>query len=83
MYRSGRSPGLIIEEKGLVQVTDEGAIKKIIQEVLETNLREVQNYKNGKTQLLGFFVGQVMKKSRGKANPAKANELLREALENS
>ncbi|HSG05860.1 MAG TPA: Asp-tRNA(Asn)/Glu-tRNA(Gln) amidotransferase subunit GatB [Nitrospiria bacterium] len=81
MYRTGKSAESIIEKKGLVQVTDEGAINQMIAEVLEAHPKETQSYKDGKTQLLGFFVGQVMKKSRGKANPAKANELLRKALE--
>ncbi len=82
MYQSGSDPDSIIREKGLKQVTDEGAINEMIREVIEANPAQAENYRSGKTQLLGFFVGQVMKKSKGKANPAKVNELLRKALEN-
>jgi aspartyl-tRNA(Asn)/glutamyl-tRNA(Gln) amidotransferase subunit B len=80
MYRSGKGPEKIVQEKGLVQLTDSGEIQRVIQGVLEENPKLVEDYRKGKEQLLGFFVGQVMKATRGKANPKVVNELLRESL---
>jgi aspartyl-tRNA(Asn)/glutamyl-tRNA(Gln) amidotransferase subunit B len=76
MYKSGNEPAKIVKEKGLVQVSDSGAIEKIIDEVLAANPDNVAEYRSGKEKLFGFFVGQVMKASRGKANPAMVNEVL-------
>jgi len=70
----------IIEELGLAQVSDDGAILAIIDEILATNADKVEEYKAGKEKLFGFFVGQTMKASRGSANPAKVNMLLKERL---
>jgi aspartyl-tRNA(Asn)/glutamyl-tRNA(Gln) amidotransferase subunit B len=69
-----------IEKLGLKQVSDEGAILKIIDEILNANPKQVEQYKNGKEALIGFFVGQVMKASKGKANPVVVNKLLKEKL---
>ena len=80
MYGSGEKPGAIVEAKGLVQVTDEGAIAGIVDEVLAANAENVARYKAGAEKLFGFFVGQVMKATKGKANPKIVNELLRKAL---
>ena len=80
LYRSGVSPEQLVQEKGLTQVSDEGVLGRIIDEVMVKNPTQVEQYKGGKTQVLGFLVGQVMKASGGKANPAKVNELLREKL---
>lgn len=80
LYRSGASPEQLVQELGLTQVSDEGALGQMIDEVLVKNPTQVEQYKNGKTQVLGFLVGQVMKASGGKANPAKVNELLRGKL---
>ncbi|HEY5595457.1 MAG TPA: Asp-tRNA(Asn)/Glu-tRNA(Gln) amidotransferase subunit GatB [Nitrospiria bacterium] len=80
MYKTGRPAEAIIEEKGLVQVSDEGALNRLIDEVLQANPKEREAYKQGKTQLFGFFIGQVMKKTQGKANPGKVNELLKKKL---
>jgi aspartyl-tRNA(Asn)/glutamyl-tRNA(Gln) amidotransferase subunit B len=80
MFASGDMPEKIVEAKGLVQVSDEGSIKKIIEEVLRENPDSVEGYKSGKDKLFGFFVGQVMKKSGGKANPSVVNDLLKEML---
>lgn len=80
MYISGKNPGDIVEEKGLKQVTDTGAIEAIIDEVIAENPDNVAAYRGGKDKLFGFFVGQVMKKSQGKANPAAVNELLKTKL---
>jgi aspartyl-tRNA(Asn)/glutamyl-tRNA(Gln) amidotransferase subunit B len=80
MAQTGRPPKEIVEEKGLVQVTDESAIKEVVLQVLERCLKEVEAYKNGKTKLFGFFVGQVMKETKGKANPKIVNEILKDRL---
>lgn len=76
MWRSGREPSLIVEEQGLVQVSDSGAIEAIIDEILAREAGQVAEYRSGKDRLFGFFVGQVMKASKGKANPGVVNELL-------
>ncbi len=80
MYETGQDAAAIVEEKGLKQVTDTGAIEKIIDEVIAENPDNVAAYQGGKDKLFGFFVGQVMKKSQGKANPAAVNELLKKKL---
>ena len=80
MWNSKKSPDEIIEEKGLKQVTDSSEIKKVINQVLEQNQSHLEQYKSGKEKLFGFFVGQVMKASRGKANPEQVNKLLEERL---
>lgn len=80
LYKSGKSPEQIVQEKGLTQVSDEGALGKVIDEVLAKSPRQVAQFKEGKQQVLGFLVGQVMKTSGGKANPGKVNELLRKKL---
>ncbi|MEX0964920.1 MAG: Asp-tRNA(Asn)/Glu-tRNA(Gln) amidotransferase subunit GatB [Pseudohongiellaceae bacterium] len=71
----------IIESKGLKQVTDSGAIEKLVLQVIENNPDQVQQYKDGKEQVIGFLVGQCMQLSKGKANPAQVNELLREKMQ--
>ena len=80
MFRSGKNADVIVEEKGLKQVTDTGAIEALIDEVIAENPDNVEAYRGGKDKLFGFFVGQVMKKSQGKANPAAVNKLLKEKL---
>jgi len=72
----------IIEAKGLQQITDSGAIEKIVEEVLTANSAQVEAYKQGQEKLFGFFVGQVMKLSKGQANPGQVNNLLQEKLKN-
>lgn len=76
----GSDADAIIEEKGLKQVTDTGAIEALIDEVIANNPAQVEQYRGGKQQVFGFFVGQVMKASKGKANPAQVNEILKEKL---
>ncbi len=71
----------IIENKGLKQVTDSGEIEKFVDEVISNNPDQVQQYKDGKQQVIGFLVGQCMQLSKGKANPAQVNELLREKMQ--
>jgi len=80
LYASKMSPEQIVQEKGLTQVSDEGALGKIIDEVIAKNPAQVAQYRSGKDQVFGFFVGQVMKGSGGKANPGKVNELLKRKL---
>lgn len=80
MFTSGKDAVVIVEEKGLKQVTDIGAIEKIVDEVIAANPDNVAAYKGGKDKLFGFFVGQVMKNSGGKANPDIVNQLLKNKL---
>ncbi|MDW8433399.1 MAG: Asp-tRNA(Asn)/Glu-tRNA(Gln) amidotransferase subunit GatB [Aquificaceae bacterium] len=80
MVATGKSPAVVVEEKGLKQVSDEETIKAMLEEVLRENASEVQRYKTGEEKLFGFLVGQVMKKTKGKANPQVVNKLLKEAL---
>lgn len=80
MFETGKDAAKIVDEKGLKQVTDTSAIEAIIDEVIAENPDNVEKYRGGKDKLFGFFVGQVMKKSQGKANPAAVNKLLKEKL---
>ena len=80
MWLSQKDPDEIIEEKGLKQVTDSSEIEKVIDKVLEKNSSQLEQYKSGKEKLFGFFVGQVMKESKGKANPEQVNKLLKDKL---
>ncbi|HKU76306.1 MAG TPA: Asp-tRNA(Asn)/Glu-tRNA(Gln) amidotransferase subunit GatB [Pyrinomonadaceae bacterium] len=81
MFKTGKSAQTIIEEKGMVQVSDTGEIDALIDDVIAANPDQVANYRSGKEALLGFFVGQVIKASRGKANPKVVNERLRAKLQ--
>jgi len=81
MLESGKNPEQIVEEKGLRQLSDTGAIDAMIDEVIADNLDKVEQYRGGKDKLFGFFVGQVMKKTQGKANPQMVNQLLRPKLD--
>lgn len=80
MLETGKLPQAIVEEQGLVQISDEGAIKAIVEQVVAANPQSVEDYKAGKQKAIGFLVGQVMKESKGKANPALANQLLVDVL---
>lgn len=80
MMATGKDAAVIVEEKGLKQVTDVGAIEKIVDDVIAANPDNVAAYKGGKDKLFGFFVGQVMKLSQGKANPDIVNDLLKKKL---
>jgi aspartyl-tRNA(Asn)/glutamyl-tRNA(Gln) amidotransferase subunit B len=80
MYQSGKSPEDIVKDKGLVQISDESEIQKLVDEAVAGNPKLVEQYRSGKTGSLGFFVGQVMKASGGRANPQAVNELLRKKL---
>jgi len=80
MWQSGKDADTIIEEQGLTQVSDLSAIEPLVDEVIAANPGQVAEYRGGKEKLLGFFVGQIMKASKGKANPATLNELLKKKL---
>ena len=80
MFASGKMPEVVVKEKGLVQISDEGAIAKVIEEVLAANAKSVEEYKAGKAAALNFLLGQVMKKTQGKANPGLVNKILKEKL---
>ena len=80
MYANGASPDEIIESQGLKQISDDGAIEEIISIVIKENPSQVQAYLEGKEKLFGFFVGQVMKLTEGKANPKSVNDILKEKL---
>lgn len=80
MLETGAQPKEIVEKEGLSVISDEGAIKELVQKVVANNPAQVQAYKGGKTNLMGFFVGQIMKETKGRANPQVINKLLSEEL---
>lgn len=80
MFQSGEAAAKIVEEKGLAQISDTAALVEVVQSVLDDNPQQVRTYLDGKEQILGWFVGQVMRATRGKANPQLANKLLRQRL---
>ncbi len=80
MITNGEKASAVVDRKGLSQISDEGAIKELVQKVVDAHPAEVEEYKNGRTNLLGFFVGQIMKETKGRANPKTVNELLRELI---
>ncbi len=81
MYETGKSPEIIVKEKGLIQITDTNLIEKIADKIIADNPKAVSQYKSGKKNTLGFFVGQIMKETKGKANPKVVNEILAKKLE--
>ena len=81
MIDSDQSVDAIIEQKGLKQVTDDGEIERLVIQVMEENQSQVEQFKTGKEQVLGYLVGQAMKISRGKANPEQVGQLLRQKIE--
>ena len=80
MFETGKKPEEIVKEKGLIQISDEGELKGIVEKVLSENKQSIIDYKNGKDRALGFLVGQVMKATRGKANPQMVNKMVTEML---
>jgi aspartyl-tRNA(Asn)/glutamyl-tRNA(Gln) amidotransferase subunit B len=80
MYRTGEKPSKIVQEKGWVQILDKGEIERAIEKAVQGNPKLVDDYRKGKEKLFGFFVGEVMKQTKGKANPKLLNELLKEKL---
>jgi aspartyl-tRNA(Asn)/glutamyl-tRNA(Gln) amidotransferase subunit B len=81
MVATGKAPKQIVEEKGLVQVSDEGAIETVVDEILAANPQSIEDYKGGKGKAIGFLVGQVMKATKGKANPGIVNKVLKQKLD--
>lgn len=82
MMESGKDPGQIVKEKNLLQVSDAGELMAIVTEIIEANPAQADDFRNGKTKIMGFFVGQLMQKTKGKANPKMANDLFVKALAN-
>ena len=80
MFTTGKDPEGIVKEKGLVQISDSGEIEKAVDDVISKYLKEAERYRAGEEKLMGFFVGQVMKVTKGKANPQMVNELLKQKL---
>jgi aspartyl-tRNA(Asn)/glutamyl-tRNA(Gln) amidotransferase subunit B len=80
MFATGDAPEAIMEREGLQQISDEGELGKIVEEVIVSNPKQVEQYRGGKAAVLGFLVGQVMKASRGQADPAAVNRMLKEKL---
>lgn len=81
MFETGKDPEVIVKEKGLVQITDRNVILEAVRQAIANNPKSVEDYKNGKDKAFGFLVGQVMKITKGKANPQLVNEILKEELE--
>jgi aspartyl-tRNA(Asn)/glutamyl-tRNA(Gln) amidotransferase subunit B len=80
MWNGEGDADAVITKKGLKQITDTGAIEKVIEEIIAKNQKQLEQYRAGKEALFGYFVGQVMKATQGKANPAQVNELLKKKL---
>ncbi len=80
MWKSPDSPEKIVKDKGLVQITDTKAIEEIVDKVIEANQKAVEDYQSGNKKAIGALVGQVMKQSKGKANPQTVNQLLAQKL---
>ncbi|MFZ5862447.1 MAG: Asp-tRNA(Asn)/Glu-tRNA(Gln) amidotransferase subunit GatB [Nitrospirota bacterium] len=80
MYRTGAAPDAVVAAKGLTQVSDAGELAAVIDQILVDSPKELEQYRSGKDKLFGFFVGQVMKRTQGKANPGKVNDLLKAKL---
>ena len=81
VFETGKNPEEIVKEQGLVQISDESQLKEIVKEILDNNEQSIIDYKNGKDRAVGFLVGQVMKASRGKANPQLVNQMVVSMLE--
>ena len=80
MFENPEKPSKIIKDNGWVQISDEGAIKAIVQKIIDANPQSVQDFKSGKEKALGFLVGQAMKETKGKANPQMLNKMFKDAL---
>ena len=80
MYQTGKPAEVIVKQKGMVQISDSSAIDKLIDEVLANSPKQLESYRNGKETIIGYFVGQIMKASKGQANPAVVNQLLKDKL---
>lgn len=76
MFESGKSPEIIVKEQGLIQISDEGALEEMVERILDANPQSIEDYKNGKDRAIGFLMGQIMKETKGKANPQMVNKML-------
>jgi aspartyl-tRNA(Asn)/glutamyl-tRNA(Gln) amidotransferase subunit B len=81
MFEENKDPEIIVKEKGMIQINDESELEKIIDRIIESNPKSVEDYKSGKGKAIGFLVGQVMKETKGKANPQVVNKLLKISLD--
>ncbi|RKD71211.1 aspartyl/glutamyl-tRNA(Asn/Gln) amidotransferase subunit B [Sinobaca qinghaiensis] len=81
LMENGGDPEQIVKDKGLVQISDEGELKSIVDTILDNNQQSIEDFKNGKDKALGFLVGQTMKETKGKANPQLVNKLIKEGME--
>ncbi|MEX2454418.1 MAG: Asp-tRNA(Asn)/Glu-tRNA(Gln) amidotransferase GatCAB subunit B, partial [Rhodospirillaceae bacterium] len=81
MFETGDDPARIVEERGLKQVTDTGAIEAAVDAAIAAGAKQVEQYRGGNEKILGWFVGQVMKATQGKANPQAVNDILRKKLD--
>ena len=80
LIKKGGDPEKIVKEKGLVQISDEATLLKLVTEALDNNPQSIEDYKNGKDRAIGFLVGQIMKKTKGQANPQLLNKILLEEI---
>ena len=80
LFAEGHNPAEYVKAQGLIQISDSGAIEEAVDRVIAANPAEVEAFKGGKTKLISFFVGQIMRETKGKANPALVNELLQKKL---
>jgi aspartyl-tRNA(Asn)/glutamyl-tRNA(Gln) amidotransferase subunit B len=80
MLENGKDPEVVVKEKNLLQVSDEGELLEIVKEIIAENPTQTEDFRNGKTKLMGYFVGQLMQKTKGKANPKLANKLFNQEL---
>jgi aspartyl-tRNA(Asn)/glutamyl-tRNA(Gln) amidotransferase subunit B len=80
LFANGKDPASFVKERGLVQISDSSALESAVDEVLAESPEELAAYKAGKTKLMGFFVGQIMKKTKGQANPKLVNQILAKKL---
>jgi len=80
LFNTGKEPETIVKEKGMVQISDTGALEEIVMKVLAANPQSVADYQAGKEKAIGFLVGQVMKETKGQANPGIVNQLLKKKL---
>ena len=80
MFETGKTPGVIVKEKGLIQISDKVELEEIVMETLDNNPQSIEDFKNGKDRAIGFLVGQIMKATKGKANPQLVNKLLMEKI---
>ncbi|HEY8543173.1 MAG TPA: Asp-tRNA(Asn)/Glu-tRNA(Gln) amidotransferase GatCAB subunit B, partial [Pseudothermotoga sp.] len=83
IFRTGKMPSQVLEERGMKQISDEKFIEQIVRKAMTQNPKAVEQYKSGKTNIIGYFIGQVMKETKGSANPQLVNEIVKRLLEGS